>query len=75
MHFYYMTFGHTLAEEPPAPEVMIFYNLVESSLVIITIHLLCLKHAPEYRGFFKNTLILHFLPQNYLPLVVGVMKF
>ena len=60
----------------PAPEVMKFTIVVDPSLVIINVHLICWKHAPEQRRkFFKITSILHFLPQNYLPLGRGVMTF
>ena len=51
---------------------MKFTILVGPSLVIITIYLVYLNHAPELtRRFLRNTSILHFLPQNYLPLGVG----
>ena len=55
---------------------MKFTILVDPSWVIITIHLICMDHARSREdNFVRNTSILHFLPQNYLLLCWGVMKF
>ena len=49
MHFHYMTslYGHALAKKKPDPGVMKFTILVDPSLVIITIYLVCLIYAWE----------------------------
>ena len=45
-----------------------FTILLYPSLVIITIHLVCLNHAlGKEEDFSRNTSILNFLPQNDLP--------
>ena len=57
-------YGHALAKNP-CPGIMKFTILVDPSLVIITIHLVCMEDV------FFNTSILHVLAQNYLPLGLG----
>ena len=49
MHFHYMTYGHTLAQElsPWWPWVMKFTILVDPSLIIIIIYIVCLIYARE----------------------------
>ena len=49
MHFLYHLYGHTLAQEPlpRGGGVIKFIILVGPSLVIITMNLICLNHAPE----------------------------
>ena len=55
---------------------MKFTIFVDPSLVIITIYLDCLSYAFEYRRrILKNTSILHFLLQNYLPLGWGTIEY
>ena len=61
--------------QTPAPGIMKFTILVDPSFVIITIHIVCLNQATEYRGSLINTSILLFLHPNYLPLGRDVMKF
>ena len=62
-----------MPQQTPAPGVMKVTILVDPSLVIITIHLVCLDHAPEQKeDFLKNTSVLHFLPPKLPPLGVGV---
>ena len=71
VHFHYTTNIATSKHKNPCPGVMIFINLVDTALVIISKYL--------YPGvkkfiFFKNTSILHFLPPpptKYLPLGWG----
>ena len=46
-----MTYMAHLSARTPAPEVMKFTIWVDPSLVIITIHLYCLKHAHEKNIF------------------------
>ena len=47
MQFHYMTFMPRPSTRTPAPRVMKVTILVDPSMVIITIHLVCLNHAPE----------------------------
>ena len=49
MHFHYMNYMTTLSTRTPAPGVMKFTILVDPSVVIITMHLLCLNLAQDYR--------------------------
>ena len=59
-----------------AQGVMKFIILVDPSLVNITLYLVCLINAcSREEDIWRNTSILHFLPQNYLSLGRGVMKF
>ena len=52
----------------PALGVMKFTILVDPSLDIITIYLVCLIYAWKYRRrFLRNTPILHFLHKSLLP--------
>ena len=56
--------------------VMKFTILVDPSFGIITIYLVCLNHAPEYRRYdMKYNNFTLYTPQNYLPLGWWVMKF
>ena len=56
----------------PAPGVMKFTILVDLALIIITLHLVCLNHAPELRRrFFKKYINYTLFTQNSLPLGWG----
>ena len=58
----------TSQHKNPCPWGYEIYNLVDPSLVIITIHFVRLNHAPEERRrFFKK----YKKYQNYLPLGWG----
>ena len=57
-------YGRALAKNP-CPGIMKFTILVDPSLVIFTIHLVCMEDV------YFNTSILHVLAQNYLPLGLG----
>ena len=46
--------------QTPAPGIMKFTILVDPSFVIITIHIVCLNQATEYRGSLINTSIYSF---------------
>ena len=52
MHFHYMTYMATPQHKNPCPGVMKVTISVDPSLVMvtITIHLVCLNHAPEQRS-------------------------
>ena len=43
----YMTYMATLLHKNPCPGGHEIYNLVDPSLLIITIHLICMYHAPQ----------------------------
>ena len=61
----------------PTPGVMKFTILVDPSSVIITMHLVCLNHVPEYKRFQKkwcNFTTWHIWPRKE-PLPRGVMNF
>ena len=46
MHYNYMSFMTEPNKMTSVPGVMEFHNVVEPFLVLITLHLVCLKHAP-----------------------------
>ena len=54
----------TRLQKNPCTSGREIYNLVDLSLVIITIHLVCLNHVLDKRGKY-------FLPKNYHPLGCG----
>ena len=65
----------TPQHKDPCPGGYEIYNFYHS-LVIITIHLLCLKHAPEYRRrIFKKYINFTLFTPRLPPLKVAVMKF
>ena len=47
MHFHNMKYGHAPAKKALPLGIMKFTTMVDPSLVIITIHLVCMDHAPE----------------------------
>ena len=47
-----LVYGRPPSTRTPAPGVMKFTILVDTSLVIIIIHLVCLNHVPEQRRKF-----------------------
>ena len=75
MYFHYITIWPRPCTRTPAPGVMKFTILVDPSFVIITIHLVCMDHAPvQRRIFYEIHQFFTFYPK--LPsLGVGVMKF
>ena len=76
MHFHFMTYIATPQHKNPCPGGHEIYNFVDPSLVMITIHLVCLNHAPEKRRrllekYINFTL---FIPKLH-PIGMGIMKF
>ena len=69
---HYMTYGHAPRTRTPAPGVMECTNLVDPSLVITTIHFVCLNHAPELRRrFFMKYINFTIFNPKLSPLRVG----
>ena len=68
-----------IAKDPLPRGGIKFTILIEPSLLFITIHLVCLKHASEQNRDLLKIYNVHqfntFLPKNYLLLGWGVMKF
>ena len=64
------------SKRTPPPGVIKFTTLVDSSLIIITIHLVSMNHAPEKRRkVLKKYINFKFFTPKLPPLGVGVMKF
>ena len=47
MHFHFKTYIATQLHKNLSPGIMKFTILIDSSLLIITIHLVCMVHASE----------------------------
>ena len=77
MHFHYVTYMATPQHKNPCPGGHEIYNFGGPFLghhyYILGLSDQCL--GGEKKIFLRNTSILHFLPQNYLPFGWGIMKF
>ena len=63
MHFHYMTYGHALAQEPLPRGFMKVTILVDPSLVIITMYIVCLIYA----WVFIEIMLFHYMTYMATP--------
>ena len=76
MHFHYITYKTTLEHKNPYPGGHEIYNFVRPFLVNYFYILSLYGPSPgvEKKIFFRNTSVLHFLTQIYLPLEIVEVK-